>query len=153
MRFKRRYFCVELLADVGGEIAKIKPSDLQQEFSRSIEKFFGDFGVATMQPSFSLIYFNANTSLAVFRVGRDHRVMFHQLVTLMRRVSTTECTFRVVHVSGSIKKCKKFLLGYSHDRLNELYREEATRKTDRSAAVEVLEKLIKACEEDGEYFY
>lgn len=157
MRFKRRYFCVELL--IGSKESKLKPGDLSQEINRSIERLYGDYGAAKMQPSFSLIYFNTNTNLAIFRIARESRVAFHQLLTFVRRIESTDLTFKVIHVAGSIKKCKKFLIDYSNRRLQDLYMEQlkggfATNRNESDrAVVEVLEKLIKTCEEDGENFY
>lgn len=101
---------------------KLKSSDLVQEISRSIEKFYGDLGVASMQPSFSLVHFNADTSVAIFRIAREQRASFHQLLTLVTRVnnSAAELTFKVIHVSGSIRQCKKHLLEHSNRKLEQL---------------------------------
>lgn len=186
MRFKRRYFCVELLVSSNGSIHyqnidaannnKLKPSDLSQEIHRSIEKFYGDYGMATMMPSFSLIYFNSNTNLAIFRIARDLAERFRHLLTFIRRIGENgvDVTFKVVHVSGSIKKCKQFLLGYCNRRLGEIYLltmqhkeslvggsrkfrddEQGDEGEDkkRRGTIEVLNNLIKSCEEDGENFY
>lgn len=127
MRFKRRYFCVEIVFPGSSMTSepptpdqKLKPSDLVQEISRSIEKFYGDLGVASMQPSFSLVHFNADTSVAIFRIARDQRAPFHHLLTLTSRVNSVELTFKVIHVSGSIRQCKKHLLDHSNRKLEEL---------------------------------
>lgn len=129
MRFKRRYFCVELVVQgttpTSNYETKLKSSDLVVELTKSIEKFFGDLGVASMQPSFSLIYFNANTNLAIFRIAREHRAKFHQLLALVRRIDSTDLALKVIHVAGSIKQCKKYLLKDSNRKLEELAEIEA----------------------------
>lgn len=125
MRYKRRYFCVELIQASASLEYKLKSNDLVQELIKLIEKFFGDFGIASIQPSFSLVYFNSDTNLAIFRVARQHRADFHQLLSLVCRVDSTELAFKVIHVSGSIKQCKKYLIRHFYKRIEEFAENES----------------------------
>ena len=165
MRFKRRYFCVEIIyqddqinASDKIKLHKLKHTNLTETVHSSIEKFYGDYGMAVMMPSFSVIYFNSNTNLAIMRTARDLQKKFHNLLTFTRKLDQFEITFRVVHVSGSIKKCKKFLLKYCQDKLSELNIQINQNKTiepmneDNQMAIEVYEKLFKASQSNDNTF-
>jgi RNase P/RNase MRP subunit POP5 len=168
VRFKRRYFCVEVNfqeSDLNSitrriKINKLKHLNLSDTIHKSIEKFYGDYGMATMMPSFSVIYFNLNTSLAIVRTARDLQSEFHNVLTFTRKLDDFDVAFKTVHVSGSIKKCKKFLLGYCHSRLqlvkNHISTETGLKKNldaeDEKEVVQCLEKMIECCQQDDNMF-
>ena len=143
MRFKRRYFCVEILFNDEIKssdkilVHKLKHTNLSNVINKSIEKFFGDYGVAAMMPSFSVIYYNSTTNVAILRTARDLQKKFHTLLALIQRLDDWKVTLSVIHVSGSIKKCKKFLLTYCQARLNEL-----NEKVQKNNEMEMESKMI-----------
>lgn len=164
VRFKRRYFCVEVMfqeADLSSsakriKLDKIKHTSLTETIHKSIERFYGDLGMATMMPSFSVIYFNMITNLAIMRTARNLQDKFHNLLTFINKIDDFDVSFRVVHVSGSIKKCKKYLLEYCNQRLaelnsNELYwldKHKSTRQEEKAETSQVLERIATACKEN-----
>ena len=168
MRFKRRYFCLEVHfqdADLSSmskrvQIEQLRHTHLSDAIHKSIERFYGDHGMATMMPSFSIIYFNLHTRLAIMRTARDLQEQFHNVLTFTRRLlnDQIEVAFQVVHVSGSIRKCKKFLLDYCHVRLQAYISEKSTtheprRSADeRMEAIEALDRIIKVCEKSDNVF-
>ncbi len=109
MRFKRRYFCFEIVfpdeltALNRLHINKLKHSDLSETIHKSIEKFYGDYGMAVMMPSFSVIYFNSATNLAIVRTARDLQKKFHTLLTFVQKLAEFSVALKVIHISGSIK--------------------------------------------------
>lgn len=109
MRFKRRYFCLEIMFpdDLTAvdriHMNKLKHSDLADTVHKSIEKFYGDYGMAVMMPSFSVVYFNSATNLAIVRTARDLQKKFHALLTFVQKLAEFNVSLKVVHVSGSIK--------------------------------------------------
>ena len=82
MRFKRRYFCVEIIFqdDLKStnlyQMNKLKHTNLSLSIHDSIEKFYGDLGMAKMMPSFSVIYFNLNTQYSQFKSHLFSIVLF-----------------------------------------------------------------------------
>lgn len=159
MRFKRRYFCVELIfqeADLNSiqgrlQLNKLKHNQISETINKSIEKFFGDLGAAEMTPSFSVIYHNANTNLAILRTARNLEKKFHTLLTFIQKIDQFDVKLSVIHKSGSIKKCKQFLLEYCNKKLFELYKNQNDIKNipfdNTSSVIEVLEKMVNACEQ------
>jgi hypothetical protein len=89
---------------------------------------------------------------------------FHQLLTFVRKVGEANVTLRVVHVSGSVKRCKKFLVTYCGRRVAELTLEMEKMKTKKMAAdhqsllavkseiLQNLSQLNEACKTDDNSF-
>jgi RNase P/RNase MRP subunit POP5 len=109
MRFKRRYFCVEVTFQKEASaldkihMNKLKHTNLSETVHRSIEQLYGDYGMAVMMPSFSVIYFNSATNLAILRTARDLQKEFHALLAYVQKLADFDVSLRTVHVSGSIK--------------------------------------------------
>ncbi len=164
MRFKRRYFSVEIIFQQDNlnqinkfQINKLKHTQLSEAIHNSIAKLYGDYGMAVMMPSFNVIYFNTNTNLAILRTSRDLKDKFHTLLTFTKQIGQFDVSFRVIHISGSIRKCKKFLLNYCQLKLAELYKQMSLNSNmkldvnqqvelDNKASAEVYEKLLQNCE-------
>ena len=115
MRFKRRYFSVEIMPQ--NELTKtnislmnkLKHTDVSDTIHKSIEKLYGDYGMAVMMPSFSVIYYNSSTNLCILRTARDLQKKFNSLLTFTNKLGELNVYFKVIHVSGSIKKSKEHL--------------------------------------------
>ncbi|RNA39274.1 ribonuclease P MRP subunit POP5 [Brachionus plicatilis] len=160
MRFKRRYFCCELQyrdSDcVQNKLNKLKHSDISSTINKSIEKFYGDLGAAEMIPSFSVIYFNQNTNICILRTARNLEKKFHTMLTFIQKIENIDVQFKVVHKSGSIKKCKEFLIEYCSNRLLEFYQKTSSRHqkldNDDQIIVNVLTNLIEACDKNDYSF-
>ena len=150
MRFKRRYFCVEIVfhdeaaAASKPQLNRLKHTHLSDTIHKSIEQLFGDYGMAVMMPSFSVIYFNSATNLAILRTARDLQKQFHTLLAFIQQIGTLNAAFNVVHVSGSIKKCKQFLIPHCQQKLANGVQDQAV--------VEVLQKLVQVCEVNDNMF-
>ena len=144
MRFKRRYFCCELI--LRENETKIRHTDLSGTINKSIEKFYGDLGAAEMTPSFSLIYFNQNTNLCILRTARNLEKKFHTLLSFIQKIEEVDVKFKVIHKSGSIKKCKKFMLEYCTEQLIELYRKNDT--NEKKIVIDVFESMAEACKQN-----
>ena len=133
MRYKRRYFCIEVVftdddknprtsaaKDNRHNVQKLKHTVLADTIDSLIEKLYGDMGVATIAPSFSVIYFNTNTNIAIVRAAREAQKKFHALLTFIQKLGEYNVAIRVIHISGSVKKCKQFLIGHCERKLASL---------------------------------
>lgn len=160
MRFKRRYFCCELEyneCDYGQDKTnRPKHSDITCTINKSIEKFYGDLGAAEMIPSFSLIYFNQNTNICILRTARNTERKFHTVLTFIQKIDNIDVKFKIVHKSGSIKKCKQFMVEYCSSRLLQYYSNSSLIKNkmnnDNETIEDVLKNLIEACQKNDYNF-
>ncbi len=141
MRFKRRYFIVELIFENDqSNRQELKMKSVQDTIHQSIEKFYGDLGMAQMMPSFSIIYFNSNTNLLLMRIARELEKKFHTLLTFTKMIDNLNVYFHILHKSGSIKKCKKFLVEYCYkDYVNSINQTSTAITSD--VVKEIIEKI------------
>jgi ribonuclease P/MRP protein subunit POP5 len=148
MRFKRRYFCVQIIfqdESIKKEINKLKHNQFSETIHSSIEKFYGDFGMAVMIPSFSVIYFNSSTNIAILRTARDTQKKFHSLPTFIQKIGELKVCLKTIHVSGSIKKSKKFLIDYCNQKLLSLCNQNSSECLD-------IKSLINICQNNHNVF-
>ena len=152
MRFKRRYYCVEILFHDGDSVVsslrtvqKLKHTQLNEALLAMIERLYGDYGMATMLPSFSVIYFNGSTNMAILRTSREMHQNFHTCLTYIQKLADYRVTLRVVHVSGSVKRCKKYLVNYCAQKVAELVNEQQKLKSGPFAptSLEASEQIVQ----------
>jgi RNase P/RNase MRP subunit POP5 len=117
MRYKRRYVCIQLIFAKPETACKFKISELNEDFTETIEQCFGDFGLATLEPSFSIVYYNANTNMLILRTSRRFYTTFRSLLIFKKKVKSTDLMLNVLHASGSLKKARQFLVEYSAKKL------------------------------------
>ena len=113
MRFKRRYICIQLVFSKSDSKCKFKINEINEDFSDTIEQFFGDFGLATLEPSFSVIYYNPHTSILILRTSKRFYSTFRSLLVFKKKLKTVDLMFKVLHSSGSLKKARKYLIDFS----------------------------------------
>jgi hypothetical protein len=65
-------------------------------------------------------YFHAATLTAVVRVSRDHADMLASALPLTQSLRGRECQLRVLHLSGTIRACQRFLVEFHQQRLRQL---------------------------------
>jgi len=84
-----------------------------------IGRLYGDVGVARFTRNLSIIYYNPSTHTAIVRCLRDDKHMLHTAATFISRLTNdqTECSIQTLHVGGSIRQCKKYLVNYCIERL------------------------------------
>lgn len=151
MRYKRRYFCVELTIDKYSQIKnkyflhQLNHTLIIETLKNSIVKYYGDYGAATMLPSFSLMYFNPYTNLMIMRTSREKHKELMRMLTLIKRFDKFDITLNVIHISGSVRQCKKYLVKYCSRRLHQIRIQKKESESNKIIG-EVLEKVLNACE-------
>ena len=130
VRAKRRYFVFQVRFPSNAASA-VKSSHLHRTFETTIARLYGDLGVARFIRNLSVIYYNSATHVSIVRCLRDDKHMLQTAATFIPRLTdlNLECSFQTLHVGGSIRQCKKYLVNYS---IQELLRIDARRVTDQS---------------------
>lgn len=154
MRYKRRYICAEVefdkytLAKTNKlYVHKLRHTNLTKAISDAYKRYYGDYGLATFLPSFSVMYYNAYTNIAIMRTSRDAYKNFLKVLSLLKIIGSDEVTFKILHLAGSVRLCKKFLLRHCSRKLNEIEnRKGASQDDEQKMEVTVLEKIVKNCE-------
>jgi RNase P/RNase MRP subunit POP5 len=151
MRYKRRYFCVELTIDKYSQVKnkfylhQLNYTLIIETLKNAIVKYYGDYGAATMLPSFSLMYFNSYTNLMIMRTSREMYKELLRMLTLIKRVDKFNINLNVIHISGSVRQCKKYLVKYCSRRLSQIQKQKKENESNKLVG-EVLEKILNACD-------
>lgn len=110
-------------------IEKLTPQALLKGIRAEVSTLFGDFGAGALEgglsgesiyrlisasssanPASAVKYLSLATSTFILRCGRSHYQMLWAALTVMDRVPVKDgrpCTFRVVRVSGTIRKAEE----------------------------------------------
>ena len=118
VRVKRRYFVFQLHFN-SNSAHLIKSSHIHTAFETTIARLYGDVGIARFTRNLSIIYYNPSTQVSIVRCLRDDKHILQTAATFISKISTDqiECSIQTLHVGGSIRQCKKYLVNYSIEQL------------------------------------
>jgi RNase P/RNase MRP subunit POP5 len=118
VRVKRRYFVFQF--HFNSNTNTIKSSHIHTTFETIISRLYGDVGIARFTRNLSVIYYNPSTHTAIVRCLRDDKHMLQTAATFISKLNTNdqiECSIQTLHVGGSIRQCKKYLVNYCIEQL------------------------------------
>ena len=118
VRIKRRYFVFHLHFHSSPTIL-IKSSDIQTTFESMINRLYGDVGVARFLRNLSVISYNSSTQIVILRCLRDDQHLLRTAATFISKLNNNEieCSIQTLHIAGTIRQCKKYLINYSIEQL------------------------------------
>ncbi|KAL2282480.1 hypothetical protein FJTKL_10573 [Diaporthe vaccinii] len=85
---------------------------IQYAIKAQITDLFGDYGAGAVERSLRVKYLSNATSTCILQCSREHYRLVWAALTMMKHVPTKQgpglpCIFRVVRVSGTIKKVEE----------------------------------------------
>ncbi|GFP53670.1 hypothetical protein ACSS6W_001243 [Trichoderma asperelloides] len=127
VRIKERYLLVNIVyppdatkiskARVPGLVAhhqptveKLTPQALVRAIRAEVSLLYGDYGAGALEGNLSVKYLSLATSTFILRCNRAHYQLLWSALTFMDRVPVKDgrpCIFRVVRVSGTIRKIEE----------------------------------------------
>ncbi|KAG5991800.1 hypothetical protein E4U54_003809 [Claviceps lovelessii] len=126
VRIKERYLLVNILypPDTDSSAAsvpdfvsqhrptldKVTPQALVKGIKAEVGLLFGDFGLGAFEGTLSVKYLSLATSTFILRCHRAHYQMLWSALTCMDHIPVKDgraCIFRVVRVSGTIRKVEE----------------------------------------------
>ncbi|CAF1241521.1 unnamed protein product [Rotaria socialis] len=118
VRVKRRYFVFQFHFN-SNPTTIIKSSHIHTTFETMISRLYGDVGIARFTRNLSIIYYNSSTHVAIVRCLRDDKKMLQTTATFIAKLTndSIECSIQTLHVGGSIRQCKKYLVNYCIEQL------------------------------------
>jgi len=109
VRLKQRYIVVAVSC-----VANLSDNAIINCLRTQVQHLHGDYGAALIQLSLRVIYYNRYTRTAIVRVKRGLQNLLMQAMALVSQIKTTDVSFRTLHVAGSLRSCRKFLITYYH---------------------------------------
>lgn len=118
VRVKRRYFVFQFHFN-SHPTTVIKSSHIHTTFEAMISRLYGDIGIARFTRNLSIIYYNSSTHVAIVRCLRDDKHMLQTAAIFISKLANDqiECSIQTLHVGGSIRQCKKYLVNYCIEQL------------------------------------
>ncbi|KAL1879766.1 RNA-binding protein pop5 [Diaporthe australafricana] len=85
---------------------------IQYAIKAQVTDLFGDYGAGAVERSLRVKYLSNATSTCIIQCSREHYRLVWAALTMMKHVPTKQgpglpCIFRVVRVSGTIKKVEE----------------------------------------------
>ena len=88
----------------------VTPQSLLRAIRAQVATLFGDYGSGAVDRSLQVKYLSLATSTFILRVSRTHYRLVWAALTMMNEIPAKNgkpCTFRVVRVSGTIRKIEE----------------------------------------------
>jgi len=119
VRVKRRYFVFQFHFNSNLTTKIITSSHIHTAFETMIARLYGDVGIAHFTRNLSIIYYNSSTHVSIVRCIRDDKHMLQIAATFISKITNDqiECSIQTLHVGGSIRQCKKYLVNYCIEQL------------------------------------
>ncbi|GJJ74315.1 ribonuclease P/MRP protein subunit POP5 [Entomortierella parvispora] len=106
--------------DTGRNNCRLPPlanKDLVYAIKDSIAENFGDYGAGITQRPMTLKYFSPHTNIGILRISREEVHIVWGALTFMKELKGRPCIIKVLHTSGTIKKCQLMTIKYDRDRI------------------------------------
>eukprot|EP00128_Syssomonas_multiformis_P000469 Colp12_sorted_trinity150504_noHs@27779 len=116
VRFKNRYFLIELDYGQDGVDTTLSSKDITQALKDMVYSLYGDYGLGCLIGSLSVKYFNVATGLVIVRCARDYHTVVASTISFTTSLKKRPCALRTVHLGGTIESCQKAALKYSQER-------------------------------------
>lgn len=97
---------------------------------------YGDFGNG-MSRGIVVKWFNPSTRVGIIRVPRDYADMLLASLFFLRRIENIPCSFRILHVSGTIIAVQKQAIIRDRD----IYLEEQAKASERGQVYSIADKM------------
>merc|ERR1719326_1996352 len=100
VRFKSRYFLVAINLPTKTNWKPFSSKRLQLEVKAAIAKYFGDFGVGSVQQSLAVKYYCDTTQHFIVRCCREHLHILQATLALISTINGSPCSLQVHHSAG-----------------------------------------------------
>ncbi|RSL73371.1 hypothetical protein CEP54_000356 [Fusarium duplospermum] len=165
VRIKERYLLVNIIYPPDPEkqnlpdlvvrhqptVEKLSPQTLLKGIRSEIASLFGDYGSGALG-NISVKYLSLATSTFILRCSRAHYQMLWSALTFMDHVPVKDgrpCIFRVVRVSGTIRKAEEEAIRQAK-KLILAAKEEPGTKSSLTSALESQEEMVLDITDDSD---
>ncbi|CRK97799.1 CLUMA_CG011178, isoform A [Clunio marinus] len=139
VRFKNRYILLQIKSD---KKFKISTSELAGDFRRSIQKYYGDFGAASVQ-NLAVKYFNEKHKLVIVRLSHGPHKFLSSILPLSTKAGKELAKFQILYIGATIRQCKKYIVKHQ----NEFIRQTIGAFKDDSERKEFLDNIYKSLDQ------
>ncbi|KAJ6633858.1 NAD-dependent histone deacetylase sirtuin-1 [Pseudolycoriella hygida] len=155
VRVKYRYIVVQIIPEDDNKKGGLAFTDISiaQCIMKNVQKFYGDFGAATVRSGFKCKYCNEQTRIAIIRIKhRPHRYVT-SVLPLITTIGDHLAKFRTLYNGATIMHCQKFIVNFQRNYLDQTMKnisvgqqKELLKKVMNIKGVENLGQGVEKCE-------
>ncbi|XP_055629064.1 uncharacterized protein LOC129770341 [Toxorhynchites rutilus septentrionalis] len=121
VRVKNRYILVQLMCNNRSDTDafSLNSSQLNNFLRQKIEKYYGEFGVASML-RLHVIYFNEKTRLCIIQTRHGPHRFVTSILPLLTVADTESVRYRILYVGATLQQCQKFIVRYQQNYVNKM---------------------------------
>ena len=108
VKFKSRYILLETTFEDGNQLKNIDVTKMINFLRKQVQINFGDVGLGKINKNLQVKYINNYTNMLMIRVSREFIKLIWTTLVLTNNFEGENVRFRVVNVSGTIKKCESY---------------------------------------------
>ena len=114
VKFKSRYLLIELQYqnECNNSVKLLDANQLYNHISKQVKIYFGDVGLGKIKRNFQVKYNNNYTNLIIMRINRDYLDILLTVLSLISNIDNNILRFRIIKVSGTIKKVEVLATNY-----------------------------------------
>nr|CAG4636622.1 EOG090X0GYO [Eubosmina coregoni]SVE70148.1 EOG090X0GYO [Eubosmina coregoni] len=142
VRFKNRYFTVEVVPENSNDPFKPKEYDIYNAVLGVTEQIHGEFGAASVKNGLDVKYFNEYTHIAVIRSRHGPHKLLGSSLPFLSRIGKRGVKLKNIYVGATMVKCFKHLQKYNQEKLNQAIKLCKTEQ-EKKALVEKFSKQTK----------
>ena len=119
VRFKNRYFLVEIKLQDDEIVDGLSMYSVLQAVLDSIAEMYGEYGLI-LGAGVQVKYYSPYTGMAIIRSSREFHKSIWVALTFITKVKGRAASFRVVHLSGTIKMVESATIKYDRKQIEKL---------------------------------
>lgn len=114
VKFKSRYLLIELHYEneSNNTVKLFDANQLYNTIIKQVKLYFGDVGSGKIKRNFQVKYSNNFTNLLIMRISRDYLDILFTVLCLTTSIDNNNLRFKIIKVSGTIKKVEIFATEY-----------------------------------------
>lgn len=146
VRYRNRYILSDIIFPHDQEkdaAATLQTNHVYRAIKDAMVRAHGDYGIALVTSSLSVKYLNPETNIVVVRTKRGTHQLVQSAMAFVKNIGEQEAFFRTLHVGGTIRSCKKFLLTYHKQQLPLFQRQCKTDEEKREFQLAILDACAK----------
>nr|CAG4647511.1 EOG090X0GYO [Megafenestra aurita]SVE92739.1 EOG090X0GYO [Megafenestra aurita] len=142
VRFKNRYFTIEVISLKGHEMSskQLKKFEILNSLMKITEELHGDFGAAAIRNGLDVKYCDENTQTLIIRSRHGPHRLLASSLPFLSKIGQRPIQIRGIYTGASMVKCFKYLKRFHQEKLNEVLKSLNTFTTECIDQVQKLEK-------------
>ncbi|CAG5090171.1 Similar to POP5: Ribonuclease P/MRP protein subunit POP5 (Bos taurus) [Cotesia congregata] len=143
VRFKNRYFTIEVIPKKESKPLVLKTSTLQAAIQKEVQNTYGQKGLSTISTGFNAKYCNTHTKIALIRCRHGPHNYLISTIPKVIDIGGTTVSIKILYVGATMKKCFAFIRKYQTKKLESMW---ASLKNDneRKKMIDALMTLTPA---------